>query len=81
MDDIIIEKTEEPKLKNPILIEGLPGVGNVGKLAAEHLIEQLKAKKFADIYSRYFPPQVLVNDDGTIKLVNNELYYFKSRKK
>lgn len=81
MDDIIIQKTEEPKLKNPILIEGLPGVGNVGKLAAEHLIEQLKAKKFADIYSRYFPPQVLVNDDGTIKLVNNELYYFKSRKK
>ena len=79
MEDIIIKMTEEPKLNTPILIEGLPGVGNVGKLAAEHLIEQLEATKFADIYSRYFPPQVLVNDDGTIKLVNNELYYLKNK--
>lgn len=66
---------EEPVLKSPILIEGLPGVGNVGKLAAEHLLDQLKAKKFADIYSAYFPPQVIVDEDGVIKLVNNELYY------
>ena len=79
MDDIIIKIVEEPKLNKPVLIEGLPGVGNVGKLAAEHLIEQLEAKKFADIYSRYFPPQVLVNDDGTIKLVNNELFFLKSK--
>ena len=79
MEDIIIKMTEEPKLNTPILIEGLPGVGNVGKLATEHLIEQLEATKFADIYSRYFPPQVLVNDDGTIKLVNNELYYLKNK--
>jgi uncharacterized protein (TIGR00162 family) len=66
---------EEPVLKGPILIEGLPGVGNVGKLAAEHLLDQLKAKKFADIYSAYFPPQVIVDEDGVTKLVNNELYY------
>ena len=57
-----------------MLVEGLPGVGNVGKLA-EHLLDQLKATKFADIYSSYFPPQVVVDEDGVIKLVNNELYY------
>ena len=66
-----------PVLEEPVLIEGLPGVGNVGKLAAEHLVEQLKATKFADIYSKYFPPQVLVDDEGLIRLVNNELYYSK----
>lgn len=52
-------------------------MGNVGKLAAEHLIDQIKATKFADIYSKYFPPQVFVRDDGTIKLVSNELYYYR----
>lgn len=68
---------EEPVLENPILVEGLPGVGNVGKLAAEHLLDQVKAKKFAEIISKHFPPQVMVNDDGLVKLVNNELYYSK----
>jgi len=71
---------EKPKLRQPVLIEGLPGVGNVGKLAAEHLIDEIKAKKFAEIYSSDFPPQVFVNPDGTIKLVKNELYYKKARK-
>ena len=67
---------KKPKLNNPILIEGLPGIGNVGKLAVEHLIESINAKKFAEIYSKDFPPQVFINPDGTIKLVNNEFYYF-----
>jgi len=75
MEEIVIVFKEKPKLKDPILVEGLPGVGNVGKLAAEHMVDQLKAVKFADIYSKYFPPQVLVNDAGTIRLVCNELYY------
>jgi uncharacterized protein (TIGR00162 family) len=80
MEDIMIVSTKKPKLKDIIFIEGLPGVGNVGKLAAEHLIDELKAEKFADIYSKYFPPQVLVDDDGIIKLVNNELYFVKHNK-
>ena len=75
MDDIVVVYKERPKLKEPILVEGLPGVGNVGKLAAEHLVDQLKAVKFADMFSKYFPPQVLVNDSGTIRLVGNEMYY------
>lgn len=75
MDDIVIVFKERPKLRDPIFVEGLPGVGNVGKLAAEHLVDQLKAVKFAEIYSKYFPPQVLVNDSGTIRLVSNDLYY------
>jgi len=71
----------KPKLKNPILIEGLPGIGNVGKLAVEHLIDMIKAKKFAEIYSKDFPPQVFIDTDGTVKLVNNEFYYWQSKKK
>src|SRR5512137_2523723 len=75
MEDIVVVFKEKPKLREPVMVEGLPGVGNVGKLAAEHMVDQLKAVKFADVFSKYFPPQVLVNDSGTIRLVSNELYY------
>jgi uncharacterized protein (TIGR00162 family) len=75
MEDILVVYNERPKLKDPIFVEGLPGVGNVGKLAAEHLVDQLKAVKFAELYSKFFPPQILVNDSGTIRLVSNSLYY------
>ena len=72
-----IIKIEDIQLKDAILLEGLPGVGNVGKLAATHLIEELNAKKCMEIYSSHFPPQVLIDDDGIVTLVNNELYYYK----
>ena len=82
MDFVTINRlTKLPKLKDPILIEGLPGIGNVGKIAVEHLIDSIKAVKFADIYSKDFPPQVFINPDGTTELVKNELYYWKAERK
>ena len=42
---------EEVKLNNPIFIEALPGVGHVGKLAIDHVIDELDATKFVEIYS------------------------------
>jgi len=72
---------KKPKLNKPLLIEGLPGIGNVGKLAVEHLIDSIKAVKFAEIHSKDFPPQVFINTDGTIKLVNNEFFYWKAKKR
>lgn len=82
MEEIVIRFIgKKPVLKNPVLIEGLPGIGNVGKLAVEHLIDSIDAKKFAEIYSKDFPPQVFINSDGTVKLVNNELYYWKAKTK
>ena len=74
-----IIRTEQVSLKNAILLEGLPGVGNVGKLAAMHLIEELKAKKCMEIYSSHFPPQVLIDEEGIVDLVNNELYYYSGK--
>ncbi len=40
----IVKYLEKPKLDNPIFIEGLPGVGNIGRVAAGYLVEDLKAK-------------------------------------
>jgi uncharacterized protein (TIGR00162 family) len=77
IDEATIQYGEKPELDHPILIEGLPGVGNVGKLAAEHLIDEIGATKFADIFSTDFPPQVFVDHNGLVTLVRNELYYWK----
>jgi len=77
MESIVVRYLEKPQLNDPIFIEGLPGIGNVGKLAAEHLKDELKAVKFAEIYSKYFPPQVLVLEDGQVRLVNNEMHFVK----
>jgi len=82
MDYVTVEYIVKiPKLKNPIFIEGLPGIGNVGKLAVEHLIDSIEASKFAEMYSKDFPPQVFINPNGTIELVKNEFYYWKAKKK
>jgi len=71
----------KPRLKNPILIEGLPGVGNVGRIAAGYLVEQLKAKKFAELYSSHFMPFVLLHQSSAVHVLKNEFYYWKAKKK
>ena len=77
MNTAEINVLEEIELDNPIFIEALPGLGHVGKLAADHMIDELGATKFAEIYSPTFPPQVLVRDEGIIENMYNELYYLR----
>ena len=50
----------KPKLNEPIFVEGLPGIGNVGKLAVEHLLDNINAVKFAELYRRIFPHKFLL---------------------
>ncbi len=48
-------KLEEVAPKNPILIQGVPGLGLVGKIAASYLIRKFEARRIAVIYSDYLP--------------------------
>ncbi|RCV64441.1 hypothetical protein C5S53_08840 [Methanophagales archaeon] len=79
MEEIEVHELKKVELNKPVMIEGLPGVGNVGKLVAEHMIQELKAEKIVEIYSQHFPPQVLVNGDGTVRLCKIEIYAWKSK--
>jgi uncharacterized protein (TIGR00162 family) len=81
MDDVVIRPIENVELKDPVLVEGLPGVGNVGKLAADYLKDKVGARPLATIFSKFFPPQVYVGEDGVIRLVSNDLYYRKGKAK
>ncbi|WP_276271514.1 proteasome assembly chaperone family protein [Haloarcula litorea] len=73
MDEYDIDAIADPELDEPVLVEGLPGVGHVGKLAAEHLLEELDSELVRRVYSTHFPPQVTV-DEGRTELACAEFH-------
>ncbi len=73
-----IKEIAKIEANNPVLIEGLPGLGLVGKIAIRYLIKQLKAQKFAYLYSPHFPYFVLVNKKGNVRLLRGAFYYVKN---
>ena len=81
MDEIEVRWLREGPGTADILIEGLPGIGHVGKLVAEHLIQELHAAKVAEIYSIHLPPQVIIQADGVARLARNEIHLHEGEKK
>ncbi len=74
----IVKYDCKPVLKDPVFIECLPGIGNVGKIAGDHFAELLKAERFASVYSMNFPSQVIPDQDCVIKMADNELWFAKA---
>jgi len=77
--ETFIKELAKAELKNPILIEGLPGLGLVGKIAIRHLVKQLKAEKFAYLYSPHFPYFVIVSKKGNVRLLRGTFYFWKNK--
>jgi len=73
MEEFDIEVVAEPDLTEPAFVEGLPGVGHVGKLVAEHLVEERDGRLVRRVHSTHLPPQVSV-DDGLTQLVGAKLH-------
>ncbi len=65
------------KIKNPILIAGLPGIGNVGKIVVDFLIEETKATKLYEISGHSMPNSVFVNENNLVELPKIEMYHKK----
>ena len=78
MKETYIKEIEKPELRNPVLIEGLPGMGMVGRIAARFLIKELGARRFAELYSPHFPYYVLVNKKGSVRLVRAEFFFWRN---
>ncbi len=70
--------TAEIKILKPIaakelvLVCGLPGIAYIGKLSVDYLVQQLKAEQVGEIYSKYFPPYVIIKEDGLVDLLRND---------
>ncbi|KCZ72069.1 TIGR00161 family protein [Candidatus Methanoperedens nitroreducens] len=61
----MVSESAEPPVKiickpieseNPLIIEGFPGIGLVGNITCQYIIEELKMKYIGSIDSKYFPP-------------------------
>jgi len=74
MDKSYLRWIFNPILENPIFVQGLPGFGNVGKIAAHLLIKFCGAKPFVELYSPCFPDYVSVNSKGICNLPRYEFY-------
>ncbi|MEM3402029.1 MAG: PAC2 family protein [Candidatus Hadarchaeales archaeon] len=75
----VIERTAVPSMKQPVMLAGLPGIANVGKLAIDYLIYQLKAKKFLSYYSEHFPEWALP-EAGDVRMMKLEFYHARPQK-
>lgn len=81
MKETKIYQKEKITLRNPIMIVGLPGIGNVGSLVGEHLKRELNATRFATLYSPHFPHQVFMLKSGGVRLLSNRFYYWRNPSK
>ncbi len=69
-----VKKLRDFSIDNKDLIVGLPGMGRVGYVSANHFIRAFKGSLVAEVYSSYFPPQLIVGKDGISKLFIGQLY-------
>ncbi|MCG2718821.1 MAG: PAC2 family protein, partial [Nanoarchaeota archaeon] len=72
-----IKQLYKANLKNAVLIEGLPGIGNVGKIAVDFIVDNIGAKKLFEIHSDNFPHAVFVNEKNLVELPMIEIYHKK----
>ena len=75
-----IKNGKLPALSQPVLVEGLPGIGNVGKVAVDFLVDELGAKKIATFSSDSLPNSVFVNEKNLIEMPVIEMYHKKAKK-
>lgn len=74
-------KKSIPALKAPILIEGLPGIGNTGKVAIDFITEETKAEKLYELFSYDLPHSVFINEENLVELPSISLYFKKTKKR
>jgi len=80
LKETFIKELEKVELHDPVLIEGLPGLGLVGKIAVRYLVRKLQAKRFAHLYSPHFPYFVIVGKKGGVRLLRGTFYYWRNVK-
>jgi len=55
---------ESVSLDSPVLVEGFPGVGLVGKMAVDHLVASFEMDHYANVYCEGIPPVATYQEDS-----------------
>jgi len=70
----LIHVEKSIQCENPLLVQGLPGIGFVASVAVLHLIRKLKAEKFAEVFSPHFQDAVFATAEGDVRRPSIEFY-------
>ena len=70
---------KKPELRDPVLVEGLPGIGLVANIAVAYLIRRLNAKFFGEIRSASFPDMSITDKKGVLKSPFCHLYAYRRK--
>lgn len=81
MEATQMEIEKELKVENPIIVEGLAGIGHIGRNVVSYLADHLEAEKVGEIYSEHFPPYTIITDDQTVELIKNNIYQHERENK
>ncbi|MFX0078404.1 MAG: PAC2 family protein [Candidatus Hermodarchaeota archaeon] len=65
-------------IKDPIALVGMPGIASVGKLAIEVLIRSLNAEPILQVLSDDFPPHVMIDEEGMMKIPECQIYLHRN---
>lgn len=78
MTTTTLELEKQPEVENPVLIEGLAGIGHIGRNVVSYLAEHLDAEKIGELHSDHFPPYTIVKDDKTVEKIKNNIYQLET---
>ncbi|MHA1237652.1 MAG: PAC2 family protein [Candidatus Odinarchaeia archaeon] len=76
----ILEEISPEDVNSPIVIVGMPGIGNVGKNAVVNSAKSLNARNVLNLFYYDFPAQILVTNDAEIKVPRAEIFFWKNSK-
>ncbi|MFB6242448.1 MAG: proteasome assembly chaperone family protein [Candidatus Nanosalina sp.] len=74
METTRIELEKDFEVENPIFLEGLAGIGHIGRNVVSYIAEHTEADQVGAIYSHHFPPFAMVKDDKTVDTIKNQIY-------
>ena len=79
MSTYIHKKADVKVAKNAVIIQGLPGMALIGKIAVNFLIKEFNAIEIARVYSSFFPPVVQIDSKtGIGRLSRMEVHVITS---
>ncbi len=75
----------EPKLENPVLVAGWPGIGNIGIIAVDTLRGMLKAEEFGEIepWDFFYPKRLLIQNGilEDMEFPTSKFYFSQTEKR
>jgi proteasome assembly chaperone (PAC2) family protein len=76
---------QEPRLANPVMVAGWPGIGNIGIIAVDTLRGMLMAEEFGEIepWEFFYPKKVSIKNGELVDLEfpSNKFYLGKTEKR